>query len=198
MYSDGTNAVITATGILDLTGVTGGVSIDEAVVNNSLEIPNGTAPSLTADGQIALETDQNALVMQLGDGTTIGANTDVSIPVIYHKGATIVQPDQVQSEKDNVMFMSVESPDMPNGIKIVKIKLTTDAASSTTVNVEEWTSPTDGSPSTIDTISTSSSSEQTETTITDPDVAAGSIIMLDLDTTDISWLNVEIWYYIKD
>ena len=73
----------------------------------------------------------------------------------------------------------------------------TSASSSYSLNVENWDDPTtiNGSNPTIDAIATSTSTEVTEDTITYSTIAAGQIIMLDLDTDDIGWFYVQVEYY---
>ncbi|MFQ5469965.1 MAG: hypothetical protein ACE5EH_06600 [Gammaproteobacteria bacterium] len=166
----------------------------------SVEIPNSTAPVLTADGQIALESDADAINIQAGSGGVGGvpANTDVALPLIQQKDITLVEPDQVQTVSDAVPFFAVDAYNFPNGITITAIRLATSASSTLAINVEEWTSPTDGAPVTIDAIATSASAEVTETTITDAAVAAGSYVFLDLDTTNVNWAKVTVWYYVND
>jgi len=166
----------------------------------SLKIPASTAPSLTVDGQVGLETDADAVNIQAGSNTVGGipANTVVALPLVQQKDITLLEPDQIQTVSDAIPFFTVDAYNYPNGITITAIRLATDASSSLTINVEEWTSPTDGSPATVDSIATSASSEVTETTITDASIAAGSYVFLDLDTTDVNWAKVTIWYYVND
>jgi len=95
-------------------------------------------------------------------------------------------------------MFAVDSYNYPSGITITAIRLATSASSTLAINVEEWTSPTDGAPATIDNIATSASTETTETTITDATVAVGSYVFLDLDSTDVNWAKVTIWYYVND
>jgi hypothetical protein len=166
----------------------------------SLGIPAATAPALSADGQIALETDEDAVNIQGGSGSAGGvpANTDVALPLVRQKDITLLEPDQIQVVSDAIPMFTVDSFNYPNGITITAIRLATSSNSTLAVNVEEWVSPTDGAPVTIDNIATSSSTEITETTISDASVAAGSYVMLDLDTTDINWAKLTVWYYVND
>ncbi len=179
---------ITSTGVIDFGGAT------------STEMVNSTAPSVTADGQFALETDQDQIKIQAGSNVTgkIPSNTDVVIPLIFQKDITLLEPDVIQTVSDAIPIFTVDSYNYPDGIQITAIRLATSASSSASYNIEEWISPTDGTPATIDAIATSASSETTETTITDGAVAAGGYVFVDLDTTDIAWAKITIWYYVKD
>lgn len=167
---------------------------------SSLEMKNATSATIDADGEFYLETDQDGIVVQAGSNTTggIASNTDVQIPLIQQKDMTLVEPDQIQTVMDAPTIFTVDSYNYPSGIKIVAIRLTTDASSSCSYNIEEWTSPTDGSPATIDAIATSSTSEVTETTITDADVATGGYVKVDLDTCNVNEAHITVYYYAKD
>lgn len=177
-----------------------GVGVYDFGAATSFEIPNSTAPSLSADGQIALETDADSINIQTGSNAVGGipSSTDVAIPLIQQKDITLLEPDQIQTVSDAIPFFTVDAYDYPNGIAITAIRLATSASSSLAINVEEWTSPTDGSPVTIDNIATSASTDQTETTISSPTVSASSYVFLDLDTTDVNWAKITIWYYVND
>ena len=176
------------TGVFDFGGAT------------SVEIPNAAAPVLSADGQMALETDADAINIQAGSASVGGipANTDVALPLIQQKGITLIEPDQIQLISDAIPFFTVDSYNYPSGITITAIRLATSEVASMAVNVEEWVDPTDGAPVTLDNIATSASTEQTETTITDAVVAAGSYVFLDLDTTNVNWAKLTVWYYVND
>ena len=66
------------------------------------------------------------------------------------------------------------------------------------VNVEEWTSPSDGSPSTVDSVTITNDVRVEETTITDAAIAANSYIMLDLSTTDVNWVGMTIHFQVEE
>lgn len=169
---------ITSSGVIDFSGA-------------SLEIPNGTNPTVDAEGEIAYDTDDENI--RVYDGST---NRAINTIRIFYK--TILNPDGVQSLEDAVMIFPVESEYAPFGIKLLSVGIKTDSSSTYSVNFEEWTSPSDGSPSTIETVATSSSYEaEDDGTLSDSDIAAGSIIYVDLPTTDIDMLQVWGTYYIK-
>lgn len=110
---------------------------------------------------------------------------------------TLAFPDTLQAEQDNWLLFEVETPAYPFGITITKVKIVTDASTSLTYNLEEWTSPSDGSPSTITGLPLVASDERTFTSFADNSVAAGSMVMVDLDTTDISWAAITVWFHAK-
>lgn len=166
----------------------------------ALEMPNGSAPAVSVDGQFALETDQDQIKIQAGSNGTGGipSNTDVVLPLLKQVSITLPEPDLLQGVSDAWPIFCVDSYNFPNGIQIVAIRLATSASSSASYNIEEWVSPVDGAPTTIDAIATSTSNETTETTISDGAVATGGYVFVDLDTTDIAWAEITLWFYVKD
>jgi hypothetical protein len=127
-----------------------------------------------------------------------GSNAEVVAPTVHFASITILDPDGVQAVTDFVPILPVEAAWAPNGIRILDTYLKTSASSTYSVNFEEWTSPTDGSPSTIETVATSTSTEaEDDGTLTDADGAAGSIIGVDLPTTAETWITAGFSYFIK-
>lgn len=127
-----------------------------------------------------------------------GTTAEVIAPTVHYAQITIVDPEAVQAITDAVSILAVESTWAPNGIRILDCYLKTSASSTYSVNFEEWSSPTDGSPSTIETVATSSSTEaEDDGTLSDADAAAGSIVRADLPTTAESEITVGFTYLIK-
>lgn len=110
---------------------------------------------------------------------------------VIDRWITLLEPDKIQLVIDNVPMFSVESDKYPNGITITKVFLKTDANSTLAINVERWTSPLDGAPTTIVNIATAASAEAASGTLSFA-MAAGEILMLDLDTTDVNWAQVGV------
>jgi hypothetical protein len=105
-------------------------------------------------------------------------------------------PEYVQDQTDFIPLLAVESSWAPYGITITDCGIKTNGPSSYSVNFEEWTSPSDGAPSTIETVATSSTYEAEDNgAMTDANIAAGSIVGIDLPTTaGVEWLQVWITY----
>lgn len=170
---------ITTTGAVDFGGAT------------SLELPNSNNPTTDAEGEIAWDADDNAL-------EAFGTPSRLITNPLEHFHCTIHNPDGVQGDQDAVPVLPVEIEWAPHGITLVDLGIKTDAASTYSVNFEEWTSPTDGLPQTLETVATSSSTEaEDDGVLTDASVAAGSIIYIDLPTTDIDMLTIWGTYYIN-
>jgi len=204
---DNGNVGIGTTGPDRLLGVAGDVSIsgyvsisDGLSIAGTLRIPFGTASNILSVGHLALETDVNTINIQAGDGTDIPATTAVAMPLVIQKDVTIMEPDKVQAVSDAIPFIALEDYNYANGIVIVAIRVATSANCNLTINVEEWTSPTSGSLSTIELMSLGGGSEVTteRTAIDDSSVAATNYIFLDLDNTNVDWVKVTIWYYVVD
>ena len=171
-----------------LIGSTGNMSFAGTA---SLAIPNSNNPTTDAVGEIAWDANDFGLEVYDGSASRL-------IPSTRFFSATIIQPADVQSNIDAVPLLPVESYWAPFGIKLLRLGIKTNSSSTYSIDFEEWTAPNDGSPSAIETVATSSSYEAIDNgTLTDSDIAAGSIIYADLPTTDVN--SVQIWgtYYIK-
>jgi len=106
-------------------------------------------------------------------------------------------PDQLQAEQSEWPVFPVESEIFPNGITLTGITIRTDGDSTYSVTLKEFTSPGDGSPSTIVTIATAASDTAATNILTDAIIAAGSIIFVTLDTDDISWVEITGTYFVN-
>lgn len=111
------------------------------------------------------------------------------------KSITIIEPHKVQVKADEVPVFPVEVDEFPNGITVKKVFLKTSADSTYSVNIEEWDDPQDVSPRTIVAVATSASDEADATPAgNDGDVAVDHIIMIDLPTTNLDWIQVTILF----
>lgn len=157
----------------------------------SFEVPNGNDPTLSIQGQVAVDgNDQNLRIR--------GASATRVVPTVQFATITIFDPDTIQATSDALPILPVESTWAPGGITILDIYLKTDASSTYSINMEEWTSPTDGAPSTIETVATSASTEaEDDGTLTDAAIAAGSIVFVDLPATAANWITVSFTYTIN-
>ena len=159
---------------------------------DSVEIPNGANPTTDAAGEVAIDTDDSFL--EFYDGTASRV-----IGSVYTKDALIHNPDGLQATSDAIPLFRVETEWAPHGITITRLRIATNAASTYSVNFEEWTSPTDGSPSTIETVATSESTEAVDdSSIDDASIAVGSYVFIDLPDTDVNWLHVYVAFRINE
>lgn len=155
-------------------------------------------PTLSILGDVALELDEDAINFKAGSNNAggISSNTLVALPLVQQKDITLLEPDQMQLLSDAIPFFTVDSYNYPNGITITAVRLATSASSSLAINVEEWVSPDDVAPATIANIATLANFEATVTGSVA--VSSGSYVFLDLDTTDVDWAKVTVWYYVND
>ena len=158
----------------------------------SLEIPNGANTTTNVEGQIAYDTNDEALEVYDGAESRL-------ISTVHTFSGTILDPDSVQPLVDAIPILAIESDWAPHGIKLISVGIKVGNATTYSVNFEEWTSPTDGAPSTIETVATNASTEaEDDGALTDSDIAVGSIIYADLPTTNVAILQIWGTYYIKD
>jgi len=143
----------TGTGVYDFGGAT------------SVEIPNGANPTTDADGEIAYDSDDEAIEVYDGSASRL-------IGTVQKFSATVYDPDTIQGTEDALPLLPVESDWAPHGIKLLSVGIKTDQSSSYSITFEEWTSPSDATPATIETVSTSTSyEEEDDGTLTDSDIA---------------------------
>jgi hypothetical protein len=170
-------------------------------VVGSFEIPHSTSPSLTSDGQIALETDADSLNIQAGSGIAGGVpvNTDVALPLIQQKVMMFAEPDQLILVTDKIPWFTVDAYNFPSGITVTAVRVATSASSTDTYTIEEWTDPTTYSKDIVS-VGLSAATEGTATTITSASVSAGSYVFIDLDDAqdNINWCKLTIWFYVND
>jgi hypothetical protein len=144
----------------------------------TVELPNGNNPTVSAAGTASVDANDNSLRL--------------------YGSAERVIPDGVQAVSDAIPILTVESTWAPAGITIRDIYLKTSASSTYSINLEEWTSPTDGAPTTIEAVATSSTTEaEDDGTLADGAIAAGSLIFVDLPATAESWIQVTFTYTVN-
>lgn len=107
---------------------------------------------------------------------------------------TLMNPEATQAVTDAVPLFYVRSEVAPNGITITDCGISIDAAGSYSVNFEEWTSRTDATPGTIETVATgvSDTEKEDDGTIDAGTIEAGNYVFVDLPTTDKACLMV--WF----
>lgn len=158
---------------------------------SGLLAPSGSNPTTAAAGALSVDTDDHFIEIY----------TDASRVAVtkYTAQMTIWDPDTIQAIEDAVPLLAVEADWAPHGITIVDCGWKSDAAATQTIGFEEWTSPTDGTPSTIEDVTSGSDvTEQADDgTLADSAVAAGSIVMIDLPTTSLNYLQVWMTYFVN-
>jgi hypothetical protein len=166
-----------------------------------LELPQASPAAPDADGEVEVDFTDGSVVVQHGSAhAELGTATDVVVgKLIKTWSATFATPDSLQSEIDNWMFKRIDASEFPHGVVITEVTLTVSSNTSYTINVENWDDfdTINGANPTIDAVAytADTTGEVTEDTITYGTIGAGQIIMIDLPTTDVSWINISIQYY---
>ena len=165
----------------------------ECCVLKNIPIATTSSNEIISDGKRVFYThwDATASVGRLSIHNTTG--NVYYLGGLYEIHKTLMEPDKIQGVSDSVPLFQVDSIKFPLGIIVEKIRLAISSATTLAINVEEWSDPSTN-VATIDNISTSSATEAEETTISDPNVATGSYVMADLDTTDVNWAEISIWF----
>ena len=167
------------TGVYDFGGAT------------SLEIPNGTNPTVDAEGEGAWETDDECV--RVYDGSANRA-----MGTIKSKDFEIILPDSINAYAPLVKIITIDTLEAPFGIKILAINVSTQVSTTDTLGFWEYASPAVGASSLIDTVIVSAGYERRETTITDSDIAANSYIYVDLSSgTALNRIGGSVVYYVK-
>lgn len=132
-------------------------------------------------------------------GATLNGTVDMTassvVSFVQQKGATIFDPDTVQTTSDAIPLFEVDAVNYPFGIRLVQAKISTNASTTLTYALEEWTTATGGVSSTLKNLSLSSASEATFTNFADATVAAGSFVFINFDTTALNWVKITVWFY---
>lgn len=172
------------TGVYDFGGVT------------SFEMANSASLTVDASGEIYFEHDLDRFVINGGSARTggIANGTAIAEPLLKQFDFFILEPDLVQAVNDEVIVATVDTYNFPSGITLTGARIVTDASCTTDLNLEEWTSPDDSSPVTLNALS-HTGNESTDTSFSDASVASGNYILLDLNTTNIPYIKGTIWYY---
>lgn len=152
----------------------------------SLEIPNGTAPAPTVQGQIFYDTDDDLL--EGTDGTNdfvIGGKWDVFIFAIDN-------PDALACDTIKIPIRG----NFPGGIVIDSIGILTSTSTSYSCVFQEWTDidHSTGTESAITTVATSTNYEAANGALAHT-VEYDNLIAVDLDADDIDQVTIWIRYY---
>lgn len=140
-----------------------------STISNKLNIPNGTAPSITAQGELAIDTTDDQLVYR---GAT---STDRIVPYLHT--ASFVIDDPSSSDKAYDLWTA------PYDFTISRIRCHT-IASSTAINAElDYRTGVNAATSTIENAITCSYTGATDDgTFTDAAIARGQIVHINLNT----------------
>ena len=160
-------------------------------INDANTTIDFSATNLHGNGGVDWAASQDDSMDCVFDGTdwwcTIGGASS-NVGFAY---ASVDDPDELASQLFRLLH--VHASRFPKGITITNCGIETDPSSTYSVDFKKYTSPSDGSPVTIETVATSSSQEATDNgTIDNPAVAAGDFVYINLPSTDIDAVSVWI------
>lgn len=159
----------------------------------SLEIPNAANPTTDAEGEIAWDSDDDAIEVYNGSASYV-------LPLLQSRTWTIIQPDSVQSYVDTLILMHVMAEAFAHGITIADISIQSDIdyTSEVFTFVELNTYPST-TPSVIEAVTSDTYYEEDDGTLSDASVASDAFVALVLDGTpeNAEMVAITITYYIN-
>lgn len=176
---------------ISFTGTGTLVRSTDPVITGSLAIPQDNNPTVNSAGEIAVDVNDHSIRFFGSAERVIGS--------MYVASMTIFDPDGVQATSDAIPILPVEATWAPFGITVRDIYLKTDASSTYSIDLEEWTTIAGGTVTQIESaIATSGSLEaEDDGTLNDASVAAGSIVFVDLPATAVNFITVTFTYTIN-
>ena len=161
----------------------------------SMEVPNGANTTTNAEGEIAWDADDDAIEVYSGD-----EGESVLIPIYQHLSIPLVLPDSIQAQAPNLIVFKANALKYPHGIEIdlVSIQLAADLAY--TMVIEEWSG---ADPPVLENIISTVTTGGTDTYAEEaPDndavVDVGDRIVLNIPTTDVPVVTVEIFFHVTE
>lgn len=177
-------------------GISGGIF---SFKYSDMLLPHNIATSgMCDDGKTCVNLNGGNFVIRNTSGHwALNEMTDVVYgKIIKSKTFNLLEPDQVQSSFDKVPIFPVESDEFLSGIVISKVFLKTSSNCTMDVGVEKWSDPVGTTSSTVTTVSLSASNEgSVSPTGSVTEIDPGYILMANLDTTDVDWLQLHVLYY---
>jgi hypothetical protein len=130
----------------------------------------------------------------ISDGQTYGRKDGawVTVNPPAKASATIMDPELVFAASPAVPLLSVEATWAPNGIQLRNVYLKTDAASTYSLGIERWSSPTT-LVSNLATVATAAGSEASVVPTANT-IPAGDMVFLRLPGTDAKWIQPTVIY----
>lgn len=153
----------------------------------------GTNPTVNAAGEIGRDTDDHNLRGYDGASEFVYAQRYKS------KGFMLAFPDTLQSAQDVWLFWKVTAEEYPFGVTIRDIWMTASSSNSASYTFEEWS---DANPpvhvADIETVAFSASTQaEDDGTMSDGAVAADTNVGIDLDTTDLDWVQITVGFTVN-
>jgi len=156
-------------------------------------MPSGTNPTVDAEGEYSWESDEDGIRTYDGAANRL-------IPTVQTYSYTIMQPDLVQAESDDIIIFHFDARWFPFGAKVLGYTISTSASSSDTYLIEEWDDEAGSTQATSESIAlTTATRAEDDGTLSDGDFAADSYMNVNLDDAqdDISYAVITFSYYVK-
>jgi len=163
-----------------------------------LELPQASPAAPNADGEVELDMTDGTLVIQNSSSHWALASSDDVVygKMIRSKSATIIEPDRLQAISDALPMFPIEAHEFPHGIVIDEVFVKSSSTDPMTIGIENWSDPSGTITSEIVSVTVSGVYEASDTpTGSDGIIENDEIIMINLDTTDVDWVNITVLYH---
>lgn len=158
----------------------------------SVELPNGNNPTTDAAGEVAVDVNNYALEV-------FAATASRLIPTVFTKELTIPEPDKQQLILDAWPIFRVDATAFPFGITVTSCQVTLSADAAYVAVFEEWTGDPPAQTADIETVTTGAGDSYMEdTTPANPTIEADNYVYVDLPTTDVPMVQVQISYTVNE
>jgi hypothetical protein len=173
---------------------------DETIVNSTdgtigftgdaVDIPSGANPDTGAEGEMAIDSDDNFIEFYGSAVRVVGSEISESF--------TLRQPDDLQSESDDLKLKKFVAEAYPHGVEITSIHVDCSEAISDTLLFQEWDDNAGSTQATVESIALSTAATAEDDGVDDGTMAADSFLVVNLDDAqdDISEILITITYYI--
>jgi hypothetical protein len=175
---------------LTLSTVSGAVDAGGAT---SLEIPNGANPTTDAEGEIAQDSNDDAIEFYMGD-----ESESALIPGYYRVDATLYAPDGMA---DEIPLFRADAMLYPFGIEIDQVSITLPADAAYSMVFEEWSGDPPAAQANIETVTTTGSDaymEVAQANIDNASIDADDYIFLHVPSTDVDWISVQVIFHVME
>lgn len=152
-------------------------------------IPSATAPTTDAAGEIAWDSDDEALEIYSEDETE-----SALIPLKQQISCVVEAPDGIA---DTVLIFHVDAAIYPHGIEIDQVSVCTQYSSSYSLQLQEWSS-TPAYQNVVSTVATSSSTYAEEAPDTDGNLDADDWLAILLPATEVDRVSIQVIYHVTE
>jgi hypothetical protein len=156
------------------------------------DVPSGADPSTTSGGNTAVDTNDHFIEFYSDASRVVGALQCETFPII--------EPDTIQGITDDVELKHFMADAFPHGVTIKDIWISASAAyTAETFLFEEWDDRAGSTQTTIESIVANAQTEEDDGALADPNLAADSYLMVNLDDTpeDMAQVSFTITYWIN-